>query len=73
MMAPGNIARPERPERQRARLIALVERLDERAVGALAIIVEIAAGIDPRRGMRAMEAVATLIAMAPLRRPRRVR
>jgi hypothetical protein len=56
----------------RAELVAAFEQLDRRVAGAMLTILEILADIDPRRARRLLEAVGTLIALAPRRAPRKV-
>ena len=57
--------RPRRQPAGQAKAREIVLRLDERTADAVLVVLDSAGRVDRRRGLRLVEAVATLIAFAP--------
>jgi hypothetical protein len=69
-VSPGNTKakakrRPRRQPDGQAKAREIVLRLDERTADAVLVVLDTAGRVDRRRGLRLVEAVATLIAFAP--------
>jgi len=69
-VSPGNTQaqakrRPRRKPDGQAKAREIVLRLDERTADAVLVVLDTAGRVDRRRGLRLVEAVATLIAFAP--------
>ncbi|HEX6020722.1 MAG TPA: hypothetical protein VFZ00_01920 [Solirubrobacter sp.] len=69
-MSPGNTQakakrRPRRKPDGQEKAREIVLRLDERTADAVLVVLDTAGRVDRRRGLRLVEAVATLIAFTP--------
>jgi hypothetical protein len=69
-VSPGNTQakakrRPRRKPDGQAKAREIMLRLDERTADAVLVVLDTAGRVDRRRGLRLVEAVATLIGFAP--------